>query len=473
MKNIEEVTTQVLQKIRPSLVESEKLMRLANRLLEVVKEISRNYEGILDARLEGSVAKGTWIRGREEVDVFVQFSKEIEKEKLEKTILEIGNVVIKKFGGKTRLRYAEHPYVEGTLDSIRVNIVACYKVEPGMWLSAVDRTPYHTDYIKSKLTGTIADEIRLMKAFMLACGVYGAEIRVGGFSGYLSELLTINYGGFSNAVVAVSNWRPPVYIDIEGHYTDRKEALEAFGRPGLLVVDPVDKKRNVAAAVTDTKLSEFILASKMFFDSPSERFFYTPEHVNRYRTMTEVRRALRGRCILGLRLRVQQKPPDVLWGEIKHTLKGIRRALEHEGFRTFRYDAWSEGDLCVMLFELQELNLPAYYLHHGPPTYLANALEFVKKHSRAQDTVAGPWVSGSRLYVLKSRAKTSVKDILRIRLTKGDVRVSAGLMDAIKRVKIYKSGEEIAKLASKNINFRQFIFEFLEARPPFLARHAQ
>jgi len=473
LNTVEEVTAQVLQKVRPSLVESEKLMRLADRLLEAVKDASRNYEGVLDARLEGSVAKGTWIRGREEVDVFVQFSRELGKDRLEKAILEIGNVVIKKFGGKTRLRYAEHPYVEGMLNGIRVNVVACYRVEPGMWLSAVDRTPYHTEYVKSRLAGALADEIRLTKAFMLGCGVYGAEIRVGGFSGYLAELLTLNYGGFLKMVEAASSWRPPVCIDIEGHYASKKEALEAFGRPHIVVVDPVDKKRNVAAAVTETKLSEFILASRLFLNSPSERFFYIPERVSKCRTMTEVRRALRGRCILGLRLRVQQKPPDVLWGEIKHTLMGIRRALEHEGFRTFRYDAWSEDDTCVMLFELQGLNLPPYYLHCGPPVYLDNAFDFVKKHVEAQDTVAGPWVSGSRLYVLKSRSKTSVVDILRIRLTRGDVSVSAGLMDAIKKARIYKSGEELAKLASRNVSFRQFLFDFLEARPPFLSRQGQ
>ncbi|MEM2276735.1 MAG: nucleotidyltransferase domain-containing protein, partial [Thermoproteota archaeon] len=116
MKNVEEVTAEVLLKIRPSLVESEKLMQLANELLEAVKKISSNYEGIIDARLEGSVAKGTWIRGREEVDIFVQFSKDVDKAKLEKTILEVGNTVIKKFGGKTEVRYAEHPYVEGILN---------------------------------------------------------------------------------------------------------------------------------------------------------------------------------------------------------------------------------------------------------------------------------------------------------------------------------------------------------------------
>ncbi|MEM2365828.1 MAG: hypothetical protein QXL06_02690, partial [Nitrososphaerota archaeon] len=80
---------------------------------------------------------------------------------------------------------------------------------------------------------------------------------------------------------------------------------------------------------------------------------------------------------------------------------------------------------------------------------------------------------GSRLYVLKSRDKTSVKDIIRMRLARGDISVSAGLMEAVKGAKIYKSGEELAKFASKNTSFRQFLFEFLEARPPFLAKHVQ
>ena len=42
---------------------------------------------------------------------------------------------------------------------------------------------------------------------MKGVGVYGAEIRVGGFSGYLCELLTLSFGSFTDILKAVSDWK--------------------------------------------------------------------------------------------------------------------------------------------------------------------------------------------------------------------------------------------------------------------------
>lgn len=468
MSTAEEVIKSVLESLRPSLMESERVARLSENLVSTIKEMSGDYGGILEVRVEGSAAKGTWVRGREEIDIFIQFSKEVPKEDLERKTIEIGTNVIKRFGGKPMLRYAEHPYVEGTIEGIRVNIVACYRVKPGSWLSAVDRTPYHTEYVKSKLTSSLVDEIRLTKSFMIGCGLYGAEIRVGGFSGYLAELLTIHYGSFLNMVTAASSWRPPVSIDMESHYPSRRTALERFGRPPILVIDPVDKMRNVAAAITDTKLSEFILASKLFIEKPSESFFYIPRRVQRTKTMTEVRRVLKGRNLLLLNFRVQEKSPDVLWGELKHTMNGIKRAMEHEGFKVIRFDAFLEDGRCFMLFELLSLALTSLYPHTGPPVYLQSSMDFIKKHKDSQDTVAGPWVDGNRLYVLKKRLKTSAKDILKMRLARGDVSISDGMAENVKKATIRTKSEELARIASKYLGFKNFLYDFLEARPPFL-----
>ena len=41
----------------------------------------------------------------------------------------------------------------------------------------------------------------------------------------------------------------------------------------MVAVDPVDKNRNVAAALTLQKMSEFIVASENFIANPSEEYF--------------------------------------------------------------------------------------------------------------------------------------------------------------------------------------------------------
>jgi tRNA nucleotidyltransferase (CCA-adding enzyme) len=129
---------------------------------------------------------------------------------------------------------------------------------------------YHTDYIKTHLKATMHDEVRLLKKFMQGIGVYGAEIKVGGFSGYLCELLVMNYGSFMGVVEAFADYSRRIVIDLEGYYAKRERDLELLFSEPLVIVDPIDKARNVASAVQTQKLYEFVAAARAFMQSPSE-----------------------------------------------------------------------------------------------------------------------------------------------------------------------------------------------------------
>jgi tRNA nucleotidyltransferase (CCA-adding enzyme) len=93
---------------------------------------------------------------------------------------------------------------------------------------SVERTPLHTRYVKSRLSECMKDDVRLLKSFFKSIGVYGAESHVGGFSGYVCELLVIRYGSFRKVLEAISRWGPGVYVDVEG-----KEDREVRVEPGL------------------------------------------------------------------------------------------------------------------------------------------------------------------------------------------------------------------------------------------------
>ena len=108
-------------------------------------------------------------------------------------------------------------------------------------------------------------------------GVYGAEIKVGGFSGYLCELLIMKYGSFTQTIHAFAQYNRRVVIDIEGFYADRENELSLLFPEPLVIVDPVDKGRNVASAVQPQKLYTFIGAARAFLKNPSEDFFYPPK----------------------------------------------------------------------------------------------------------------------------------------------------------------------------------------------------
>ena len=179
----------VVAKIKPDECEIVKSRELASRIALFIRE---KYD--LDARLMGSVAKNTFLSGDKDLDIFVLFPLSFSREELEKKGLEIGKAVFLKFGGgKYIVSYAEHPYTKGMLEEYKVEIVPAYLIKSTKELmSAVDRTPFHTNYVISNLKNH--DEVRILKKFLKGIGCYGSDLKTEGFSGYLCELLIMRYG---------------------------------------------------------------------------------------------------------------------------------------------------------------------------------------------------------------------------------------------------------------------------------------
>ena len=465
--SLSEIMEKALRVFKPTPREEEKVREVAENVIKVTERFSEDLEGVLDVTLEGSAAKNTWIRGREEVDVFVHFEPGIPRDKMEEEIIRLGFKVIEELKGKPRLMYADHPYVEGRVDKVRVNLVACYETAPPNWLSATDRTPYHTKYVREKLEPGQEDQVRLLKAFALGCGVYGAEIRVGGLSGYITELLILAYRDFENALKNISAWSPPITIDIERHYSSRREILEAFPNQRLIIIDPVDKSRNAAAAVSAQKLGELILSTKLFLRKPAFRFFKSP--VKRI-TLKKLEKKVENRFFLVIESKLRrEKPPDVLWGELHRTMKGIRKTLQNLGVKVYRSGCWTdEESVFTIIYELDRAELPAARLHVGPPAYHQNAVKFIEKWRKSRETVAGPWVEGERIYVLRRVKDIDIPSVLRREIRRGQVGVAKGLKPEIERASMTTNIKLILRKASRNKKLSSYLSEFLAGRPRFL-----
>jgi len=465
---VEELLERVAELIEPSEEEKKKLSETASMLLESCIRKFRSVEGFVNASIEGSAAKDTWLRSKPEIDIFIHFSPAVSREELESAVTRIGAEVMRETGGHSRLRYAEHPYVEGFIDNITINIVGCYDVVPGEWISAVDRTPYHTRYVISKLTPRLRREVRLLKSFLTGIETYGAEIRVGGFSGYLSELLIIHFGGFLELLRSASSWKPPVVIDLEGKVA-RREALTIFPNAPLIVIDPVDKNRNVASAVTLTKLSEFILASKIFLESPSVNFF-TGKFAQRPRSLESL---AENRALFAIMFRLDEYvPPDVIWGELRRSAAGIKKRLEVAGFSIYRYGINEHERSVAIVFELDKISLPSRFVHRGPPVWMRDAVRFIAKHLSSPDTVAGPWVEGDRLYVLKRRDETSVDVLLKKWIAHGEVSISKQLYDAFISSEMVAGWRDVIAALGSGVH-GSFLTSFLSSRPAFLDEYGR
>jgi tRNA nucleotidyltransferase (CCA-adding enzyme) len=176
MQKIQTITERVLKKITPKKSERARVEALSQSLEQKLILACQN-EGIKAiVRVEGSVAKDTWLSENPDIDIFIRFPISLPR----KSLGEIGLKIARKATETARQveRFADHPYLEVFMDGYRVDIVPSYDAVPGEWKSATDRTPYHTDYIKQHLNIQLRREVRLLKRFMQGIDVYGAELKL-------------------------------------------------------------------------------------------------------------------------------------------------------------------------------------------------------------------------------------------------------------------------------------------------------
>ena len=418
-KEIESLTKQILQKITPTKADYAKVAALTKSLEQKIS-LACQQEGVkATVRAEGSVAKDTWLSDSLDIDIFMRLPTSIPR----KSLGDIGLKIAKKAAGDAEQleRFAEHPYLEIFIDGHRVDIVPCYDAKPGEWQSATDRTPYHTDYIKTHLDKQLLGEVRLLKKFMQGIDVYGAEIKVGGFSGYLCELLIMKFGSFTKTVHAFARYNRRVVIDLEDFYADREKELSLLFPEPLVIVDPVDKGRNVASAVQPQKLYTFIGASREFLKKPSQDFFYPPKPMVLSAEALKNQLASRGSSIVFLVMGELKAVPDVLWGQLYKSKRSLRTLLELNDYKVLKDAVWSnEKTLSVFIFELEERTLPDIKKHLGPPLEReAECEKYLSKYGNSQHVISGPYIEDGRWMVELPRKTTDALALLKEKLADG------------------------------------------------------
>ncbi|MDI6724341.1 MAG: CCA tRNA nucleotidyltransferase [Methanobacterium sp.] len=360
MENID--FTKVLEVIKPTEEEEEKVRLLSNKLIDIINEIAEDNDINAEAVLVGSVAKGTWLHGKADIDVFMKFPLDIDEASLKEYGLFLGFECAKSMQGKYELRYASHPYVTGFIEGFDIDFVPCYTIKSADKLkSAVDRTILHTEYIKKNLKEEQKNEVLLLKKFMESIHTYGAEFKVGGFSGYLCELLIIYYGSFLGVLkAAAEEWRPNQLIDLQDYGTG-----DIFTEP-MVVIDPTDKNRNVAAALTLQKISEFIVASRNFLENPKEDYFFDKELYTDSNTIKYEFRQRETKTLLII-FKPPEIPADALYPQIKKTENSMGGVLEREDFKVFNTDSWTdEEENVIILLEIETWQLPNIKKNLGP-----------------------------------------------------------------------------------------------------------
>jgi len=466
---IRKVCEEALRRSIPREEERRETLRFSEKL---VKRLERELEktGLeAEVQVEGSIAKDTWLAGEKDIDIFIRIPKTYGRE----GFVNVLNAA-KKVAGESYLEaYAEHPYIQAKIEDFTVEFVPCFKLERAEEVaSSVDRTPFHTLYVKKRLSPQTKNEIRLLKRFMRGIGTYGAEIKVGGFSGYLCEVLILYYGFFLKLLEAASNWREREIIDLEEHYKGREREAEKVFQEPLIVVDPVDKGRNVASAVRIDRLNEFIAASREFLRNPKLDFFY-PKKIEAYPVDKLVRTMnLRGSALVFLKTGVVKAVPDVLWGQLYKSQRALRNVIRQHNFTIIRDAVWSdEENANIFIFELSSRFLSTVEKHLGPPVKKKKDCErFLEKHLMSKRRISGPRIEGNRWVVERRRRYTDIVELLREQLREGveNIGIASLISQAFSSSFEVWVNDEVKEFYSRNPCFASFLTEYLEGKPRWL-----
>jgi len=394
--SFESVVSEVRNRVVPDDDEREALE-------SVVAELSARAESAIaecavdaDTRLVGSTARGTWLSGDRDVDLFVRFPTELSRAELERHGLAVGHAVVP----DGHEEFAEHPYVKGEVDGFDVDCVPCYAVESATEIrSAVDRTPFHTDYLEDRIE-PLADDVRLAKAFLDGVGAYGSDLRTRGFSGFLTELLVLEYGGFRSLLEAAADWNPPVRLDPAGH------ARESFDDP-LVVVDPTDPERNVAAVCSARNVARLVHYARDLLADPRVDVFEPDEPAPLSTAAVRDRVEARGTTPVAVRFEAPDVVDDQLYPQLEKSLAGVEGLLERAGFAPVRSARFAD-DTAVLFVECRVAELPAVERHRGPPVGVREHAEGFFEAYAEDSAVTGPFIDEAGHYAVErpSEART-------------------------------------------------------------------
>jgi len=437
---MEKLFKEILKKITPTAEEHKK----ENKLVEDISKKLAKYD--VKPILVGSLAKGTDIRGDKDIDIFIMFHKDVSRPELEKRGLDIGKKVFGDMKIPYEIDYAEHPYLSGAYENYKIEIVPCYDTKEVK--SAVDRTPYHTHYVKKRLAKEpgLKDEIRLLKQFMKGAGVYGAEAKVEGFSGYLCELLALSYGSFTGALNAAASWKYGEAIDPEGLWKDKNALKYFFTGADLIIVDPVDKDRNAAAAVSKQRMAEYMVASREFLKKPGQEYFFQAKKKDADAKELLKRMKARGTKLIALELTHPKINPNTLYSQLRKTREAVNNSIQEQGFRVLKSDLWTdEGKTSLIIYELEVFALPNIKHRTGPPVDRAvqEQENFLKKYSKYKPYIRnGNWAADIK------RENTRIEDLMQKIIEKRE-----GFGKNLRTLKEIKAitGEEILKTGNKGL----------------------
>ncbi|MEW5896592.1 MAG: CCA tRNA nucleotidyltransferase [Nanoarchaeota archaeon] len=368
----------ILTKVKPSNEEQRKLTAVTGAFLAKLNPKLKNAKAILG----GSGAKDTWLSGNYDADVFVLFDYDKFKSQSAHLSCILQPALKKAFpSAKILTLHGSRDYFQIPFQGINFEVIPILKIKKAeQALNITDISPLHSKWVNEQ-GRKVKDEIRLAKQFCKANSLYGAESYINGFSGYVLEILVIHYGSFENLLKAAQKWALKEIIDPSRFYT-KKTALfhinQSKLQSPLIIVDPVDKARNAAAALSLDKFISFKKTANEYLHNPEAKYFQK-EAVTFEKLAEEAKKS----NLIFITAKPKTGKEDVVGTKLFKAFEFIEKKLRPFGIKKSGWE-WSGEPIspAVMYFILAKRELPKLEIKQGPPLNMKPFVQDFKRKNK-------------------------------------------------------------------------------------------
>ncbi|MGV8140969.1 MAG: nucleotidyltransferase domain-containing protein [Candidatus Woesearchaeota archaeon] len=396
MQKIDRILKEVRNRIKPDV----RVIRYAD---DIVKNInSRLKEAKISAECVkgGSIAKDTYLKNDYDIDLFIRYNTSYR----EGNISDITDRLLQELCSELDTKLDR---IHGSRDYFQFNIkksgkILAFEVIPVLLIRAynyqdaqniTDLSPEHVDWVKryTSKNPRLTDDIRLAKQFCKANKVYGAESYINGFSGHILDILVIHYKSFLGLITAFSKYdenslKKSIIIDTEKNLKNPLKQLNKSKITSLIIIDPIQKDRNSAAALSKEKLLMFINAAKRFIENPNRKFFEIVNYdIDReiYGSIRKLKLQKNTFKTVKISIDVTDGSKDVIGTKALKAYESIIAHMTKYGFKVLHSD-WNfrYEEKRAEAYILIDSNISQYITQEGPPTAARDDYKkFIDKHT--------------------------------------------------------------------------------------------
>ena len=290
--------------------------------------------------------------------------------------------------------------------------------------------------MSEKLTGSMKNDIRILKYFLKINGMYGAEIAKQGFSGYVCEVLVYYLGSFENVLKKMAKLQNKEMIG---------ESPRKFESP-IVIIDPIDRNRNLGAAISIENVTSFILIARNFLKKNSITYF---KEKSKMKISADL-----AKNMLIVNFKYKKRSDDIIYGQIKRAASSIESQMNNEGFNVLRNNVVVYDEKASLLFLLESLEISKNEIRVGPDVFSADySTKFITINAKKSKLI---WTDkDGKLKSLQARryqnAKAYLNDLIKNHI--GESGIPKGLRSDFKRgFKITVGKEEMNKSIKKSIS---------------------